>query len=134
MILPNVCSLCLHDVKSIDHFFIHCHYASEIWARLLKEIGLSWIIPNRVDWLLASWGVGKVSKKGNTICKLVCPTVYWLIWLERNKRVFEGCLKPAINVACRIQEVACFGGFGHNHLGEFSVMSTVRDWGRIFQV
>jgi len=124
----------MHDAENINHLFIHCHYASEIWARLLKEVGLSWVIPNRVDWLLASWGIGKVSEKGNTIWKLVYPVVCWLIWLERNKRVFEGCLEPAFNVACRAKEVACSWGLGHNQLGDFSVISTLRDWGRIFQM
>lgn len=111
MIFPNACPLCLHDAKSINHIFIHCPFASEIWEMFLKEIGLSWVFPNRVISLIASWNIWRVSKKGCTLWNSIYLAVYWLIWPERNKKVFEGCMEPAYNVFCRERSWHAFGAW-----------------------
>lgn len=75
-----------------------------------------------------------MSKKCCIIWKLVCLAVCWLVWLEHNKRVFEGCLERAFNVFCRAKEVACLWDLRCKHLGEFLVVSTLRGWVYNFHV
>lgn len=65
----------MHDVESINHIFIHCPFATEIWERLLNEVGLSWVMPNRMDVFLASWRIEKVPKKGMVLWQLLVPVV-----------------------------------------------------------
>lgn len=131
-IIPNACSLCIQDAESINHIFIHYPFITEMWERFLKEIGLSCWIPNRVELLLASWEIGKTSNKGCTLWNLVCPAVYWLVWFEWNKRVFEDCKESAFNVFCKANELTCFGCLNCNHLGDYSVTNTISDWGLLF--
>lgn len=62
LFLPNVYPLCLLAAESIEHIFIICPFASEVWTLFLKEIGLSCVLPKGMD-LLLSWDIYKVSKK-----------------------------------------------------------------------
>lgn len=82
--------------------------------------------------LLVSWNMWNVSKKGYLLWKLVCQAICWLIWLEHNKRVFEGCSELGFNIFCKAKELACFWGMECNHLGDYSVINTKRDWGQMF--
>lgn len=67
LMIPNTCSLCMKEVKSIDHIFIHCPYITKVWVRLVREIGLSWVAPNRVKLMLASWNIRNIPKKYATL-------------------------------------------------------------------
>lgn len=54
MIIPNVCPLCLQDAKSINHIFIHCSFAFEVWEFFLNEVGLDWVFPKELIMLISS--------------------------------------------------------------------------------
>lgn len=132
MLIPNACYLCLYNAGSIDHIFIHCPYVVEIWEMFLKEIGLSWVFPSSIASLIASWNISRVYNKGCSLWKLVCPTVCWLIWLECNKRVFEGSMEPKFNIFCRAKELTCFWGINCKNMGNYSPLDSKREWGSLF--
>ncbi|XP_071740650.1 uncharacterized protein [Rutidosis leptorrhynchoides] len=60
------CPLCDDDLKTIDHTFIFCSHAMEIWSRVYKWWGLEDTLTN-YSFLLKKWTInlgGKKKKKG----------------------------------------------------------------------
>lgn len=132
LIIPNIYSLSMKDAESLDHIFIKCPFTMEVWERFLMEIGLSWVHPNKVDLMLALWNISDISKRGDTLWRLVCPAVCWLVWLEQNNGVFNDCKDLAYNVYHRAKEVTCFWGLNSFLKEDYSVVSILEGWGRLF--
>lgn len=44
-VLSDVCLLCIQNGESVAHLLIYCNFASEIWAEVLADFGLSWVMP-----------------------------------------------------------------------------------------
>lgn len=40
-ISPSVCYLCLSSAESMDHLFLHCPFATDMWIFLMKVLGLT---------------------------------------------------------------------------------------------
>ncbi len=55
IILVNWCCMCKLDVESIDHLFLHCTVAREMWDTVLTLFGMHWVMPKRVVDLLDCW-------------------------------------------------------------------------------
>ena len=51
----------------MDHLFLHCFVAFDLWARVLKEMGVSWACPQHCKNIFqfegGFWGQGKIRKK-----------------------------------------------------------------------
>ncbi|KAM1375219.1 hypothetical protein ACFX2I_025682 [Malus domestica] len=87
---PQWCALCKSGEESVNHVFLHCPYSIQIWWNLLKEAGASWVTPKGCFELLSTKfeGLGK-GRKAKTLWGSLLLALFWNIWLERNKRVFE---------------------------------------------
>lgn len=59
--IPNACPMCMKEGESIDHLFMHCKYAREVWAYIFMEVGLSWVMPRVFTNLVWSRIVIKIS-------------------------------------------------------------------------
>ena len=53
--LISWCCMCQADGETIDHLFLHCPVAREMWAAVFNLYGMSWVMPRRVIDLLACW-------------------------------------------------------------------------------
>lgn len=98
LILLNAYPLCLQDVESIEHIFIHCLFVSEVWTLFLREIGLSWVFPQGIDMLLLSWEIRNVSRKGRILRSLVCPVVCWGVTKEFLKIIANRLLLSTLSL------------------------------------
>ena len=47
------CYMCKCNDKSVDHLFIHCLVAMDLWSMVLGLFGVSWVMPQSVVELLA---------------------------------------------------------------------------------
>ena len=54
----NWCYMCKRNGESVDHLFLHCPLASDLWATVLGLFGVSWVMPRTV---LGYYGVGKAA-------------------------------------------------------------------------
>lgn len=88
MYLTNICLLCYKDGKSISHLLIHCHFVSDVWIALLKDVGMSWVASPNVNSFLASWRSLAFTPKGKLLWSMVPATIWWLVWKEKKLQCF----------------------------------------------
>ena len=87
---PHWCSLCKAKEESVNHIFLHCSYSIQLWWKLFQEVKVSWVIPKGCFELLSTnfKALGK-GKKSKALWGCLVSAIFWNIWLERNKRIFE---------------------------------------------
>ncbi|WKA04126.1 hypothetical protein VitviT2T_022186 [Vitis vinifera] len=87
---PQWCILCKGNGESIDHLFLHCPVTIGLWHRLFNLVGVIWVPPRSLeDMLVISFkGLGN-SLRGKTLWQIACLTLIWMVWQERNNKIFE---------------------------------------------
>ncbi|KAK9273684.1 hypothetical protein L1049_018494 [Liquidambar formosana] len=89
-LLPQWCIVCRLDAESIDHLFLHCQGARFLWQRLFLLAGVCWVSPaSSLDMLVIHYGCFGKSKRGVVLWRRAVLVVFWVLWLERNSRIFE---------------------------------------------
>jgi hypothetical protein len=86
------CRLCDQEEETADHLLCTCSFTQQVWHNLLSVLGVQ-NPPSPVGlsvlerWLLLRQGLSKEQKKGLDTAVML---VSWLIWKERNARIFNG--------------------------------------------
>lgn len=74
----------------MDHLLVHCVYTREVWARLRSAISITQPTHDQLtamdQWLVERKLLPKDQRSGFDAMFLL---VSWLLWKERNSRVFE---------------------------------------------
>ena len=79
-----VCSLCHKDSDSHSHLFFNCEYAKSFWEKVLNKLG-SWNgIVRYFDNQIYGNNIGSIIKR------LGLAASVYMIWQERNYRMFKG--------------------------------------------
>jgi hypothetical protein len=89
IIVLEWCCLCRKGGESIDHLFIHCEVASEMWTVCLQLFGVIWVMPRRVSELMECWRGQLGNREVLQLWRLVPLCLMWCLWRERNARSFE---------------------------------------------
>lgn len=42
---PNICFLCLSDLETNNHLFLHYPVVKRMWENLFRSVNLSWVFP-----------------------------------------------------------------------------------------
>ena len=87
--LANRCFLCEEYEETIDHLLIHCARAKMLWDLLLAITEANWVFPRTVRQLLLAWQSAGVGKKRKRVWMAAPLCLFWTLWLERNRVVFE---------------------------------------------
>ncbi|CAN1266289.1 Putative ribonuclease H protein At1g65750 [Linum perenne] len=122
--LPNRCSLCEKDAESVDHIFIHCHFASQVWYRLSSTLSLNGPLPSSFKGLLLMWKDMNCVSRFSEARKILLHGYIWYIWLERNERIFRDSHRSVQQVFIRIwlaiaRWMHAFGKFGDDRQKEW---------------
>ncbi|XP_059302204.1 uncharacterized protein LOC132054168 [Lycium ferocissimum] len=99
------CVFCKGVDETRDHIFFECHYAQQVWYKLMRWLKIQW--PAHCSWglqylLILARTRGKSSQAN--VLKMVYSEFGFAIWNERNKRVFEDKEQNAESLA---REIAC---------------------------
>ena len=87
--LVNKCFLCEENEETIDHLLIHCARAKMLWDLLLAITEANLVFPRTVRQLLLAWQSASVGKKRKRVWMAAPLCLFWTLWLERNRVVFE---------------------------------------------
>jgi hypothetical protein len=90
--------MCKASGESIDHLFMHCMVATELWSMILQLFGVVWVMPRSVKDMLGNWRGQKGNQTLIPIWRMAPLCVMWCVWREWNARCFEDCETSLINL------------------------------------
>ena len=86
--LVNRCCLCFCDEETVDHLLLYCKFSHALWSAIFEIFGIHWVMPKTISSLLFAWR-NWFGKHLSTIWNMVPACLMWLVWMERNTRIFE---------------------------------------------
>lgn len=92
----RLCVFYRYDNETIDHLMVGCAITGQFWACFMQQVGFHQYIPFEQSslenfWLHARQLVSATSRKGLESCIIL---IAWMIWKERNSRVFDKVASP----------------------------------------
>ena len=81
--------MCKCNGKPVDHLFLHCSIAKDLWSMVFGLFGVSWVMPQSIVELLACWLGWFGGHRNGIICRIIPHCLMWCLWKERNNRCFE---------------------------------------------
>ncbi|XP_021996985.1 uncharacterized protein LOC110894117 [Helianthus annuus] len=96
------CLLCYADHDSHNHLFFECKFSTQVWQSVRHKVGMDsvqakWV--DIVDWLLVR---SKSKSVVNYVARLLVAASAYLIWQERNARMFKNQLRPPETISALI--------------------------------
>lgn len=64
-----------------------------LWYKLFSQAGLVCVLLHIKDCIIAYKGLGN-SIRGKSLWQIVCLTLLWIVWQERNSRIFQEKERP----------------------------------------
>ena len=61
-VIPIWCSMCKSDEETVDHLFLHCRVARELWDSPFCLLDMNWVMSGWVSNLFLSWAGLPVKK------------------------------------------------------------------------
>ncbi|XP_039040922.1 uncharacterized protein LOC120179382 [Hibiscus syriacus] len=104
----GLCVLCKEDIETRNHLFNDCNFAISLWNSILQlthlcKTHMSW--EARLDWSCKDW---KGKSLISTILKIAWIAYIYLIWEERNRRIFQGMNRNVDQLLKNIKELVEF--------------------------
>lgn len=96
--LVSRCYMCQSASESINHLFLHCPVAADLWHMFLAIFNLKWSMPHTVRDAYTSWSSRRFEKSIRNIWIMVPACIFWCIWTERNRRCFVGISTPVCSL------------------------------------
>jgi hypothetical protein len=85
----SLCPLCLQEVETACHLFLHCRIATGVWYAINRWFGVSSVMPPSLPSSYAIFvghGANRKRRKGLSVIWLA---FVWVLWKVRNDRVFN---------------------------------------------
>jgi mannosylglycoprotein endo-beta-mannosidase len=85
----SLCPLCLQEVETVGHLFLHCRIAGGVWHAIYRWFGVSSVLPPSLPLsyaILVGCGSNRKRRKGFSVIWLA---FMWVLWKVRNDRVFN---------------------------------------------
>ncbi|XP_071680375.1 uncharacterized protein [Lolium perenne] len=121
---PNsyFCPMCMRNLETAEHLLVECPWSAALWFRVAAKFGIAsmrpdaWSLPvaSLPAWLASlSALVGVPAKTAKSLALLVI----WMIWRERNARIFrDQCRSPAAAARELFDEAASWTLAGCRHI------------------
>ena len=87
---PSWCIKSKINGGSVDHLFLHCHTAVQLWHRLFQAAQISWVMPASSISMLSEFihAFGK-GEKARVLWKCSVMATFWVIWLKEIEGFFK---------------------------------------------
>ena len=98
--------MCHTEKESLDHLLVCCSFSKQICAHLLSWVGWWPMSESSVQgvWTAVLSSVGNNSSKEAR--KVIVAAFLWIMWIQRNGKVFNGIIKSAKEIVGEIQYMA----------------------------
>jgi hypothetical protein len=80
--------MCRCEEETISHLLLHCEITYGLWTFVFRSFGISWVLLGCIPDLLFGWH-NWLGKNQSKIWNLVPSCLFWILWQERNSRIFE---------------------------------------------
>lgn len=109
--LVNRCSLCKASPETCRCSLLWCPITYGLWNDIFSLMGIQWVIAGSVKAELLAWE--SIAAK-NKHYRLIPLTIFWVVWKERDNRIFEGLEENFANI--KDKSLHLFGSIilGHN--------------------
>ncbi|WVZ66620.1 hypothetical protein U9M48_015811 [Paspalum notatum var. saurae] len=100
------CALCDQESETIDHLMLQCSFSRQVWFLALSVFSWQTLIPAASDTSMFWWSSARnrVRKEYRPGFDGLVLLIFWMIWKERNARVFNrGAVSPFL-VWSKLQE------------------------------
>ncbi|CAN1751474.1 Putative ribonuclease H protein At1g65750 [Linum perenne] len=87
--MPNRCVLCFADCESIQHLFWRCPFASQVWSFFSSRLSLLGPFPLDAKGFLWAWKGLNCDACFAPCVRMLAHSVLWVLWSERNNRIFR---------------------------------------------
>ena len=94
----NWCYMCNCNCESVDHLFLHCPVALELWNMVFSLFGVYWVMPLSAVGLFACWQGRFGHHRNGDLWRVVPHCLLWCIWKERNSRCFEDIERSILDI------------------------------------
>ncbi|XP_039004668.1 uncharacterized protein LOC120131847 [Hibiscus syriacus] len=94
------CLFCNDPWETREHLFLHCHMAQQLWNSVFTHTGLQLSITSWdvfFAWASSTW---KGKSLLTLILKLALNSLIYVLWEERNRRLFQGQCRNTRAVYC----------------------------------
>lgn len=103
IITISQCCFCRRSSETIQHLFLECTFVKEIWNYFWGCMAQQWNC-NTVEQVLHRNGSEELSNTGKIYWEVLNHAVLWVIWNERNKRIFEEEKMDTWNLINKVKE------------------------------
>ena len=87
---PDICKLCMKKAESTGHLFLHCSLTMGLWHKLFQLAKTDWVSPRSIfDMLSINYNGFGLFKRGIVLWQVASIALIWVVWRERNARIFE---------------------------------------------
>ena len=95
----DICKLCMMYGESTDHLFLHCSLTMGLWHRLFQIAKMDWVPPRSIsNMMYINYKGFSLSKRGIVLWQTACIALIWVVWWERNARIFEDKTRNSENL------------------------------------
>ncbi|XP_026430763.1 uncharacterized protein LOC113327856 [Papaver somniferum] len=86
--LASRCPLCKSERESTQHLLLSSQFTRTVWSLILPN-HIPWNPPPSIIHLAQSWSFKDINGLAKEIWDMVPAAIIWVIWNERNNRIFE---------------------------------------------
>lgn len=91
---PSICPLCFKAEENIDHLFVSCDFAQQIWQKVLSAFDIAYMPQSSFGEFFITAMKLIFSPQILSLWRAVFVNVIWNIWNSRNRVIFDNC-KPS---------------------------------------
>ncbi|MFS7962889.1 putative reverse transcriptase zinc-binding domain-containing protein [Helianthus anomalus] len=102
------CRFCQEDVETTSHLFTGCRYSNEVWFRIENWCKISHSFLFDIPDLLDMPESQATSKDAKHILRGIAYMTIWMIWNERNDRVFNDKKRNPVQLVENIKATSYF--------------------------
>ncbi|KAJ9701246.1 hypothetical protein PVL29_006548 [Vitis rotundifolia] len=109
---PDICMMSMKHGETVDHLFLHCSLTMGLWHKLFQLTKTDWVPPRSIfDMLSTNFNGFGSSKRGIVLWQAACIALIWVVWRERNARIFEDKARNSKNLWDMIHFLASLWAF-----------------------